>query len=88
MLSKLPKSKSHSRGEALPVCSGADAIAAFERDGWTRARQHGSHVTLVKTGNPLVLTIPTHRELDRGLLRGLIRKADISVADFSQLLRE
>ncbi len=72
---------------ALPVCSGADAVRVFERIGWTKARQHGSHVTLVKPGNPAVLTIPLHREIDRGLLRGLIRKAGITVEDFSRLLR-
>jgi hypothetical protein len=35
-----------------------------------------------------VLTVPLHRELDRGLLRSLIRKAGISVEDFSKLLRD
>ncbi len=78
--------KSKSKKPALPVCSGESAIVAFERAGWTKARQHGSHVTLVKAGNPLVLTIPMHRELDRGLLRSQIRKAGISVAEFSKLL--
>jgi hypothetical protein len=34
-----------------------------------------------------VLTVPLHRELDRGLLRGLIRKAGISVDDFLRSLR-
>jgi len=71
----------------LPACSGADVIRAFERNGWTKVRQHGSHVTLVKAGSPLVLTVPLHRQLDRGLLRALIRKAGIAVADFSKLLR-
>ena len=70
----------------LPVCSGADAIRTFERHGWTRVRQNGSHVTMVKAGSPLVLTVPLHRQLDRGLLRGLIRKAGITIADFSKLL--
>lgn len=73
---------------ALPVCSGTEAIRAFERDGWAKARQHGSHVTLVKPGSPLVLTVPLHRELDRGLLRGLIRKTGISPEDFQRLSRE
>jgi hypothetical protein len=41
---------------------------------------------MVKAGSPLVLTVPLHRQLDRGLLRGLIRKAGITVADFSKLL--
>jgi predicted RNA binding protein YcfA (HicA-like mRNA interferase family) len=72
---------------ALPVCSGVEAILAFERAGWTRARQHGSHVTLTKLGEPVILTVPLQRELDRGLLRALIRKAGMAVEDFSTLLR-
>ena len=32
----------------LPVCSGAEAIRAFERAGWIRNRQRGSHVSLHK----------------------------------------
>jgi predicted RNA binding protein YcfA (HicA-like mRNA interferase family) len=71
---------------AFPVCSGTDAIRAFERNGWKKARQHGSHVTLVRSGSPFVLTVPLHRELDRGVLRGLIRKAGISVDDFLRSL--
>jgi hypothetical protein len=43
-------------------------------------------VTLIKAGSPVVLTVPLHRELDRGLLRSLIRKAGLSVEEFIGLL--
>ena len=71
----------------LPVCSGADAIRAFERAGWLLDRQKGSHATLIKSGSPLVLTIPRHRELDRGVLRAMIRKAGLSVEEFVGFLK-
>ncbi len=70
----------------LPVCSGADAIRAFERAGWVRVRQRGSHVTLHKRGASLVLTVPLHAAVDRGLLRSLIRKAGLRVEEFVALL--
>jgi len=70
----------------LPVCSGEEAIRAFERAGWIRARQRGSHVTLVKSGISVVLTVPLHRELGPGLLRGLIRKAGLTVDEFRAFL--
>ena len=70
----------------LPVCSGADAIRAFERAAWTRASQKGSHVTLIKSGAAVVLTVPLHRELGPGLLRSLIRKAGMTVEQFVELL--
>lgn len=43
-------------------------------------------MVLVKTGVQANLSIPDHRELDRGLLRGLIRDAGLSVEDFLKLL--
>lgn len=70
----------------LPVCSGAEAVAAFQRAGWRRERQRGSHVTLTKAGVPVVLTVPLHDELGPGLLRALIRKAGLTVEEFVKLL--
>jgi len=57
-----------------------------ERAGWARVRQRGSHVTLHKEGAPVVLTVPLHAALDRGLLRSLIRKAGLTVEEFVELL--
>ena len=71
----------------LPVCSGREAIRAFERAGWIQDRQSGSHVSLIQPGNPVVLTVPLHRELGAGILRGLIRKAGLTVEEFQRLLR-
>jgi predicted RNA binding protein YcfA (HicA-like mRNA interferase family) len=70
----------------LPVVSGRNARRAFEKVGWTFNRQRGSHMVLVKSGVPCNLAIPDHRELDRGLLRGLIRDAGMSVEEFTLLL--
>lgn len=71
----------------LPVCSGEAAIQAFVRAGWSRARQRGSHVTLTKPDNPVVLTVPLHRELGPGILRSLIRKAGLTVEELQALLQ-
>jgi predicted RNA binding protein YcfA (HicA-like mRNA interferase family) len=70
----------------LPVISGRQARRAFERAGWTFDRQRGSHMILVKAGSPVNLSVPDHKELDRGLLRGLIRDAGMSVDEFIALL--
>ncbi|PYV15895.1 MAG: hypothetical protein DMG21_13520 [Acidobacteria bacterium] len=72
---------------SLPVVSGVDAIRAFERAGWRRARQKGSHVSLVKAGVNVNLSVPLHRELDRGTLRKLIKLAGLSVDEFVGFLR-
>jgi predicted RNA binding protein YcfA (HicA-like mRNA interferase family) len=71
---------------SLPVVSGRRAVRAFEKAGWKIARQKGSHIIMVKAGMLATLSIPDHKILDRGLLRSLIRKAEMSVDEFIELL--
>ena len=71
---------------SLPVVSGREARRAFEKTGWAFDRQRGSHMVLKKAGSPVLLSIPDHRELDTGLLRGLIRDAGLTVKEFTKLL--
>jgi len=71
----------------LPAVSGATAVQAFERAGWNVARQRGSHVVLTKPGRSANLSIPQHRQLDPGTLRGLIHDAGMSVSEFTVLLK-
>jgi len=71
--------------ERLRLCSGSEAVQKFERAGWTVARQRGSHVMMVKLGYEYTLSIPQHNELGPGLLRKLIRQADLTVEAFNSL---
>jgi predicted RNA binding protein YcfA (HicA-like mRNA interferase family) len=70
----------------LPVCSGAGAVRAFEKAGWIKDRQSGSHVSLKKSGERVVLTVPNHKELAPGTLRRLIRDSGLTVEKFADLL--
>ena len=70
----------------LPRISGQEAVRAFEKAGWEVSRQRGSHVVLTKPGSMYTLSIPLHRELAAGLLRDQIRKAELTVAEFIELL--
>jgi predicted RNA binding protein YcfA (HicA-like mRNA interferase family) len=70
----------------LPVLSGADTVRAFERAGWSVARQRGSHVVMTKAGESANLSIPQHRELDTGALRGLVRASGLTVDEFIALV--
>lgn len=70
----------------LPVISGAEAVRAFERAGWRRDRQRGSHVVMLKSGNIASLSIPQHRELAPGTLRALIRASGLTVEEFVTFL--
>ena len=67
---------------ALPVLSGRQVVRVFESLGWSVARQSGSHIILVKGGEMATLSVPDHREVAKGTLRGLIRAAGLTVTDF------
>jgi predicted RNA binding protein YcfA (HicA-like mRNA interferase family) len=60
---------------SLPTISGREARDAFLKDGWAFARQRGSHMILIKPGHIASLSVPDHRELAKGTLRGLLRSA-------------
>lgn len=70
----------------LPHISGKDAVKAFQKAGFTEARQKGSHVYLFIKGHPLALSIPQHDELAPGTLHSLIKKAGLTVEEFIALL--
>lgn len=66
----------------LPVISGEKAIKAFAKAGWYVDRVVGSHAILRKEGTPVTLSVPLHKEIKKGLLRALIRDADMTVEEF------
>jgi len=72
----------------LPMLSGGEAVKVFERAGWTIDRQRGSHVILVKDGQPATLSVPDHKELAKGTPRSLIRAAGMTTEDFASLADE
>lgn len=67
---------------SLPVLSGQEAVRVFERLGWKVARQSGSHIIMVKDGQPATLSIPNHKAVAKGTLRSLIRSANLTVSEF------
>jgi predicted RNA binding protein YcfA (HicA-like mRNA interferase family) len=72
-------------GEKLILCSGSEAVRKFQKAGWTIARQKGSHVMLTKPGYQWTLSVPQHKELGPGLLRKMIRQADLTIKTFNDL---
>jgi predicted RNA binding protein YcfA (HicA-like mRNA interferase family) len=66
--------------------AGKDAVKAFQRAGWQKIGQVGSHVVMAKTGLRVNLSIPQHKELSVGTLRALIRNAGLTVDEFLDLL--
>jgi len=61
--------------------SGREAVRIFQKFGYVLDHQTGSHMILYHDSRP-TLSIPDHRELAPGLLRGLIRKSGLTVDEF------
>lgn len=71
----------------LPVLSGSDVIAVLRRAGFATVRQRGSHVYLRHPdGRATVVPVHKGRDLDRGLLRKILKDADLTRTAFLSLL--
>ena len=71
----------------LPLISGKTAVKLFVKIGYRIVRQRGSHIRLHHpTKRPL--TIPNHKILGKGLLRKLLRDAELSADDFTKLIKK
>jgi predicted RNA binding protein YcfA (HicA-like mRNA interferase family) len=53
--------------------SGKEMLRLFEKMGWKKIRQKGSHVIVHKDGE-IPETIPMHKELGKGLERDLLKR--------------
>ncbi len=71
----------------LPIIEGRELVAALRKAGFEPVRQRGSHIRL-RHPDGRVVTAPIHAsdELGRGLLRKILRDADLSVDELIDLL--
>jgi len=65
--------------------SGREAERIFRKFGYVVDHQTGSHMILYHESKP-TLSVPNHKELAPGLLRGLIRKSGLTVDDFLNVI--
>jgi len=77
--------------QRLPRITGEELVKAFQKAGFEIARRKGSHVQLRKVvaGRKITFPVPVHRgkTLKPGTLKGILRLAEISVAELEELLR-
>ena len=65
----------------LSNISGKEAVRIFQKFGYILDHQTGSNMILYHESRP-TLSIPNHKELAPGLLRGLVRKSGLTVEEF------
>lgn len=71
--------------EKLPVVSGEEVVSVLKKIGYYVRKQKGSHIRLYHLSR-LPVTVPNHKELDRGTLKSILRTVNISVKEFKNLL--
>ncbi|MDP2744536.1 MAG: type II toxin-antitoxin system HicA family toxin [Dehalococcoidia bacterium] len=62
-------------------------VKALERAGFLFDRQKGSHMVYYHPETNRTVVIPRHREIKTGTLREILREADLTRAEFRNLLR-
>jgi predicted RNA binding protein YcfA (HicA-like mRNA interferase family) len=68
----------------LRTLSGSEVLAILSDFGFQPVSQRGSHVKvrrILEDGQSQTLTIPNHREIDRGTLHALFRQACRFIAE-------
>lgn len=63
------------------MLSGKEIIKVLENFGYKQSRQRSSHIRLTCEGRRSV-TVPDYKTIGRGLLRKIIRDADLSAEEF------
>lgn len=73
----------------LPALKPLDVVRAFEKMGYRKHRQKGSHLIMVNDKNPYCQPmIPIHaKNLKKGTLRAIIRQAGLTVDQFLDFLK-
>ena len=67
--------------------SGKEVVKALEKAGFYVKRQKGSHIVL-RRDNPFAqVVVPDHKSIDTGTLASILGGADLSVEDFTKLIK-
>lgn len=70
----------------LPLLSGKEIVKVLIRAGYMEARQRGSHIRLTHSARRAV-TVPDYEVVGRGLLRKILRDAELSPEEFNKLIK-
>jgi len=70
--------------------SGHELIKFLSKMGFKPIRQKGSHVILIKETErgKIGCTVPLHKELKIGTIKGILKQAGISEDEFKKLLKK
>lgn len=70
----------------LPVMSGKELCTRLKNIGFEIDHQTGSHIILRNINEPFRrITVPNHKEIAKGTLRGIIKESGLTLMEFNDL---
>lgn len=71
----------------VPLFSAQEVIKILAKVGYRSVRQRGSHIRLSCVDRKSI-TVPKHKVIGRGLLRKILRDAELSPKEFAALIEK
>ncbi len=68
------------------VFSGREVVKALHRIGFVVDHQRGSHVFLHNLEKNISIIVPNHKEIKKGTLNSILKKANIGIKDLKELV--
>ncbi len=69
-----------------PLLSGRKLVKIFEKLGYEKVSQKGSHIKLKNEETGSVVIVPDHKELDRWTLKTILKEAEFSEEELKKYL--
>ena len=66
--------------------SGREVVKAPHRIGFIVDHQRGSHIFLHNLEKNISIIVPNHKEVKKGTLNSILKKANISIKDLTELV--
>lgn len=66
--------------------SGREVVKALRRMGFVVDHQRGSHIFLHNLEKNISVVVPRHKELKKGTLSSILKKAGVTVEDLKKLV--
>ena len=68
------------------IFSGREMVKALHRIGFIVDHQRGSHIFLHNLEKNISIIVPNHKEVKKGTLNSILKKANISIKDLKELI--
>ena len=68
------------------VFSGREIVKALHRIGFVVDHQRGSHIFLHNLEKNISILVPNHKEIKKGTLNSILKRANISIKDLKELV--